>query len=51
MFVSGVVIEDHVDRRVGRDLTLDGIEKADEFEVAVTLHAASERFRDPPMAR
>src|SRR5437868_3273283 len=40
MLVGGIVVEDHVDRLVGRDLALDGIEKADEFEMAVALHAA-----------
>jgi hypothetical protein len=28
-----------LDRLAGRDLALDNIEKADEFEVAVALHA------------
>jgi hypothetical protein len=42
MFMSGIVVEDDVDRPASRDLALDGIEKADEFEVAVTLHAAAD---------
>jgi hypothetical protein len=29
-----------MDRLVGRDFALDGIEEADEFAVAVALHAA-----------
>jgi hypothetical protein len=40
MFMDGVVVEDDVDRFVGDDLALDGVEKADEFDVAVALHAA-----------
>jgi hypothetical protein len=31
-----------MDRLARRDLALDGIEKADEFKVAVTLHAAAD---------
>jgi hypothetical protein len=31
-----------MDRLASRDLALDGIEKADEFEVAVGLHAAAD---------
>jgi hypothetical protein len=30
-----------VDYLAGRDLALDGIEKADEFDVAVALHATA----------
>src|SRR2546430_16852811 len=41
MFVGGVVVEDNVDRLVGRDCALGGIEKANELNVAVTLHAAA----------
>jgi hypothetical protein len=33
MFVGGVVVEDNVDRLVGRDLALNGVEKANEFEM------------------
>ena len=42
MFVGGVVVEDDMDQLASRDLALDGIEKADEFEVAVALHAAAD---------
>jgi hypothetical protein len=41
MFVGGIVVEHCVDRLASRDLALDGIEKADEFEVAMALHAAA----------
>jgi hypothetical protein len=44
MFVGGVVIENHVDRFVGRHPALDGIEKADEFLMPVALHAAADDF-------
>ena len=40
--VGGVVVEDHVNRLAFRDLGLDGIEKADEFLMPVTLHAAAD---------
>ena len=40
MFVGGVVVEHDVDRLAGHDLALDGVEKADELDVAVALHAA-----------
>ena len=33
MFVGGVVVEDDVDWPVGCNLPLDGIEKADEFDM------------------
>ena len=42
MFVGGVVVEDNVDRLVSQSLAFDGVEKTDEFEVAVTLHAAAD---------
>ena len=42
MFVSGIVVEHGVDQLAGRDLALDGVEKADEFEMAVALHAAAD---------
>ena len=42
MLVSGIIVEDDVDHFAGRDLALDGIEKAQEFEVAVALHAAAD---------
>ena len=41
MLVSGVVVEHGVDHP-GLDFTLDGIEKADEFAVAVALHASAD---------
>ena len=43
MLVGGVVVEDDVDRLVGGNLALDSVEKADEFDVAVALHAAVQR--------
>ena len=39
VFMGGVVVEHDMDRRVGRDLTFDSVEKANEFEMAVALHA------------
>jgi len=42
MFMGGLVVEHRVDHLAGRDLAVDGIEKADEFEVAVALHAAAD---------
>jgi quaternary ammonium compound-resistance protein SugE len=42
MFVGGVVVENDMDRLASRDLALDGIEKADKFEVAVALHPAAD---------
>jgi hypothetical protein len=41
MLVGGVVVEDDVDRLVGRKLALKSVEKADEFDMAVALHAAA----------
>ena len=41
MFVRGVVIKHRVDHLAGGDAALDGIEKADEFDVAEALHAAA----------
>jgi hypothetical protein len=40
MLVSRIVVEDDMDRLVGRDLELDSIEETDEFEMAMALHAA-----------
>ena len=40
--MGGVVVEDDVDRLVGGNLALDSVEKADEFDVAVVLHAAAD---------
>ena len=42
MFVGGVVVEDDMDQLASRDLALDGIEKADEFLMAMALHAAAD---------
>jgi hypothetical protein len=42
MLVGGIVVEDDVDRLASRDLALDSIEEADEFEMAVALHAAAD---------
>src|ERR1700739_3059576 len=41
MFVGGIVVEDDVDRLVGNNPALDSVEKADEFDMAVALHAAA----------
>jgi intracellular sulfur oxidation DsrE/DsrF family protein len=41
MLVSGVVVENDVDGFSGWDLGVDGVEKAYELLVAVTLHAAA----------
>jgi hypothetical protein len=41
MFMGGIVVEDDVDRLVRGNLALDSVEKADEFDVAVALHAAA----------
>jgi hypothetical protein len=35
-------VEHGVDHLAGRDFTLDGIEKADEFAVAAALHASAD---------
>jgi hypothetical protein len=40
VFVGGVIVEDHVDHLSGGDFGLDGIQKADELLMAMTLHAA-----------
>src|SRR5215469_15116266 len=42
MLAGGVVVEHGVDHLAGRDFTLDGIKKADEFAVAVALHASAD---------
>ncbi len=39
---GGVVVENQVDRLVGRHFAFDGIEKADEFLMPVALHAAAD---------
>jgi hypothetical protein len=41
MLVGGIVVEHRVDRLLGRDLAFDGVEEADEFDMAVALHAAA----------
>lgn len=38
VFVSGIIVENGVDDLARRNLGLDGIEEADEFLMAVTLH-------------
>src|SRR5690606_33940118 len=38
LLVGGVIVEDHMDRLVRRDLALDAVEEADELLVAVALH-------------
>src|SRR5579863_8511804 len=42
MLVSGVVVENDVDDFADRHLGLDGVEKSNEFLMAVTLHAAAD---------
>jgi hypothetical protein len=42
VLVGSVVVEDHMDGLVGRHLTLDSIETANEFLVLVALHAAAD---------
>ena len=42
MLVGGVVVEDDVDRLVRGNLALDSVEKANEFDMAVALHAAAD---------
>jgi hypothetical protein len=37
VLVGGIIVEDDMDRPIGRDLTLDSIKKANEFEMAVAL--------------
>jgi hypothetical protein len=39
MLVCGVVVENGVDQLAGRHRALDGIEEADQFQVAVARHA------------
>ncbi len=45
MLVGGIVVEDDMDRPIGRDLALDSIEEANKFEMAMPLHAAVETRR------
>src|ERR1700747_570230 len=40
MLVGGIVVEHRMDQLAGRYVALDRIEEADEFAVAVALHAA-----------
>ena len=40
MLMSGIVVEDDVDRQAGCHLALGGVEKSKEFEIPVALHAA-----------
>ena len=42
MLVRGIVVEHRVYPLPGWDLAFDGIEEADEFEMAVALHAAAD---------
>ena len=42
MLVGGIVVEDDMDRLIGRAVALDSIEKSNEFEMAVALHAAAD---------
>jgi hypothetical protein len=42
VLVSGVVVEDGVDRLAGRDLALDGVQKPDELLMPVALHATAD---------
>jgi hypothetical protein len=42
MLVSRVIVEDRVDRLAGGDFALDGVEKADELLMPVTLHVAAD---------
>jgi hypothetical protein len=46
--VGGIIVEDDMDRLAGRHLTLDGVEKADEFLMPMALHAAADdlAFKD-----
>ena len=44
MLMRAVIVEDDVDDPAYRDLGLDGVQKADEFLVPVTLHAAPDNL-------
>ena len=48
VLVGSIVVEDDMERLVGRHLALDGVEKADEFLMPVVLHAAPDdpAFKD-----
>jgi hypothetical protein len=40
VFVSGIVVEDHVDHLARRNIGLDGVQETDELLMAMALHAA-----------
>ena len=42
MLMAGVIVDNGMDQLAGRDRALDGIEKADELLVPMSLHAAAE---------
>ena len=42
MLVSGVVVDHRLNQLAGRNVTLDGVEEADELVMPMTLHAASD---------
>lgn len=42
MLVGGIIVEDDVDGLVGRHLGVDGVEKADELLMPVTLHVPAD---------
>src|SRR5260370_3998700 len=44
VLVGGVIVEDDVDDLAGGDVGFDGIEKANELLMAMTLHAAADDF-------
>jgi hypothetical protein len=50
VLVSGVVVEDGVDRLAGRDLALDGVQKPDELLMPVALHATADDLALQPSA-
>jgi hypothetical protein len=41
MYVRGVVVKQRMGHLASEDLALNGIEKADEFDMSVALHAAT----------
>jgi hypothetical protein len=49
--VGGIVVEHRVDRPAGRDLALRGVEKADEFAVAVVLNTSDNHCSVEPDER
>src|SRR5271156_2742134 len=42
MLVGGIVVEDGVDQLAGRNVSLNGVEEADELLMGMFLHAAAE---------